>query len=285
MTRDDFSAPIKRKLAMRSAFICSNPECRRQTIAPALDDDEKYLYIGKAAHIAAAAEGGPRYDANQSPKSRSSISNGIFLCSNCSDLIDKNGGTGFSSKTLNDWKKEHENWVSANLNKTQNGIGGEGGGGTIFGDRGVVIGGKGGNGGNGGISGIGGKGGSGFVYGNDGLVIGGDGGNGPTADGRGGKGARGPTERFGFPSQLWGYGRGGSSTNLPEYDRRMQLLIQFRQEYKTKFPDDACYIDAGVDVVPAEWINQRLEESGESWEVEMRDTGYTLPPITGADPL
>ncbi len=276
MARDDFSMSIKNALRMRAAFICSNPDCRKQTIAPSDGDEEKYLYIGKAAHITAAAEGGPRYDANMSQEERSSILNGIFLCSNCADLIDKNGGRDFPVGILRAWKADHERWVSANLNKRPGGIGGQGGGGTIIGNRGVVVGGKGGDGG---VAGIGGKGGSGFIHGDDGLIIGGDGGTCSTADGRGGTWARGPTERLGFPTEMWGYGRGGSGTNHPEYNRRIQLLIQFRNEYTARFPQDAHYIDAGINMVPIDWINQRLAECGEPWRVEMGQSGYTLPPL------
>src|SRR5205809_1015361 len=84
--------------------------------------------------------------------------------------------------------------------------GGSGGDGIIFGDRGTVIGGKGGRGGTGGS---GGHGGSGTVFGDDGVVIGGDGADAGGEDGRAGRGARGPTERYGFDTSMWGFGRGG----------------------------------------------------------------------------
>lgn len=276
MARDDFAVAVKNALKMRAALICSKPDCRRQTVAPSELDDEKFTYLGKAAHISAAAAGGPRHDSEMSPEERSSISNAIFLCSSCADLIDKNEGKDFPVTVLRQWKVDHEQWVTSNLNKRHGGIGGEGGGGTIIGNRGAVIGGKGGTGG---VAGVGGKGGSGVIQGDDGLIIGGDGGNAAGADGRGGKGARGPTERFGFPTSVWGYGRGGSGTNHPEYDRRLKLLVQFRNEYRARFPEEVPYIDAGVDLVPTDWINQRLLECGESWRVEAGEAGYSLPPL------
>lgn len=276
MPRDDFLASVKNTLRMRAAFICSNPDCRKQTIAPSESDEHKYIYIGKAAHITAAAVGGPRYDANIKTAERSSISNAIFLCSSCADLIDRNNGIDFPTTELIAWKADHERWVLANLNKRPDGIGGDGGDGTIIGNRGVVIGGRGGNGG---VAGVGGKGGSGFIQGDDGLIIGGDGGNCGTFDGRAGKGARGPTERLGFPTAMWGYGRGGSGVNHPEYDRRISLLTQFRNEYMSKFPEDAQYIGAGVDIVPIDWINQRLIECSEPWNIAISESGYILPPI------
>lgn len=156
------------------------------------------------------------------------------------------------------------------------GKGGDGGGGTIIGN-GVVIGGRGGDSG---VTGIGGKGGSGFSQGaTEALIIGGDGGNCPTADGRGGRGARGPGERLGVPTAMWGFGRGGAGANAPEYDRRIGVLKGIRAEYVAKFPVDAHFIDAGIDPVPIEWVNQRLTELGEAWRVTLGPTGYVLPAL------
>jgi hypothetical protein len=192
-------------------------------------------------------------------------------------MIDKNNGNDFSVLVLKEWRNSHERWVASNLNKPPGSKGGDGGSGIIIGNRGRVIGGRGGNGGVG--SGIAGKGGGGIICGDDAVIIGGDGGNCGTADGRGGKGARGPTERLGYPTSTWGFGRGGSGTDDPEYSRRITLLTKFRDEYRQKFPNDATHIDAGVEQVPADWINQRLSETGETWQVEVGPSGYVLPPL------
>ena len=55
-------------------------------------NDKAYSYtnIGKAAHITAAAEGGPRYDSRMDSEMRSSVKNGLWLCSNCHDIVDRN---------------------------------------------------------------------------------------------------------------------------------------------------------------------------------------------------
>lgn len=277
MARDDFTALAVRSLRMRAALICSNPNCRKQTVAPSASDPESFVCLGKAAHICAAAPGGPRYDANMSPEQRSGITNAIYLCGTCADLIDKNGGADYPPSVLLEWKEQHEQWVTANLNRGPDGVGGEGGSGTIIGNRGVAIGGRGGKGG---VYGTGGKGGSGVVHGDDALVIGGNGGDAGSADGRGGAGARSPTERFGMPTMLWGFGRGGAGVNDPEYDRRLHLLRHFCEEYKARFPQDAWYIEAGIDAVPVDWINQRLVESNETWQVSRGDSGFALPPLT-----
>lgn len=66
---------------------CSNPDCRKPTRA-ANDDPQQVTNIGVAAHICAAASGGPRYDSNMSSDERKSADNGIWLCQSCSKLID-----------------------------------------------------------------------------------------------------------------------------------------------------------------------------------------------------
>jgi hypothetical protein len=107
--RDDFSQGRIRVLGERAAFICSNPECRQPTIGPHSDPD-KSLKTGKACHIKAAAEGGPRYDPEQTSEERSGTANGIWLCSVCSDTIDKDY-TRFPVEKLLEWKANHEEWL------------------------------------------------------------------------------------------------------------------------------------------------------------------------------
>src|SRR5438309_123341 len=97
---DDFSKPTADTIGKRAAFICSNPECRRATLSPSDIDPEKFIYVGVAAHIRAASLGGPRYAATMTAAERSAASNGIFLCCNCSVMIDKNDGSGFPFELL-----------------------------------------------------------------------------------------------------------------------------------------------------------------------------------------
>ena len=118
--RDDFNPKTIEALAKRASYICSNPDCRSLTLYPSEKDSEEYIFIGKAAHITAASEGGPRYDPTFTPEQRTSIENGIFLCSNCADMIDKNNGLDFPVDLLREWKRNHETWVKENLNKSLN---------------------------------------------------------------------------------------------------------------------------------------------------------------------
>jgi len=101
--RDDFSNPIKEILAKRVTYCCSNPDCRKLTIGPNADKN-KTTSIGVAAHIKAAAPGGPRYDASMTPEERSDISNGIWLCQSCSKVIDVNPER-YPVDVLVEWKR------------------------------------------------------------------------------------------------------------------------------------------------------------------------------------
>ena len=85
--RDDFSEPIKRRIAARASHRCSNPECGASTSGPQLDPSGT-LNVGVAAHIHAASEGGPRYLAEMSAKERGSATNGLWLCQSCAKLVD-----------------------------------------------------------------------------------------------------------------------------------------------------------------------------------------------------
>ncbi|MGI4858969.1 MAG: hypothetical protein ACRYHA_19025 [Janthinobacterium lividum] len=83
---DDFKSPVKKAPAERFNYHCSI--CDAPTVGPKHGTKDKRFSLGKAAHIKAAAAGGPRYDANQTSEERSSIENGIWACAVCADLID-----------------------------------------------------------------------------------------------------------------------------------------------------------------------------------------------------
>lgn len=104
--RDDFSQSVKDTLAKRAGYRCSNPNCQKTTIG-AQEGDSKSISIGIAAHIAAAAPNGPRYDSSMTAQERSSIDNGIWLCSNCSILIDKDENC-YTVDVLKSWKANAE---------------------------------------------------------------------------------------------------------------------------------------------------------------------------------
>lgn len=113
--RDDFSKSTKEVLAKRVGYRCSNPICRCITIG-ANSNPNKSTNIGVAAHISAAAQGGPRYNSKLSTEERTSLNNAIWLCQTCSVLIDKDPDM-YSTELLRDWKVQAE---SASMNEINN---------------------------------------------------------------------------------------------------------------------------------------------------------------------
>jgi hypothetical protein len=115
--RDDFPKDVVTAVGRRASYVCSNPDCRAQTLAPADADAKDVLYVGKVAHIRAASPGGPRYNPSMTAEQRKDPANAIFLCSNCAAMIDLNGGADFPPEVLQAWKAQHETWARANLNR------------------------------------------------------------------------------------------------------------------------------------------------------------------------
>ncbi|CAM1653678.1 hypothetical protein [Bartonella apihabitans] len=115
--RDDFSAQVKRTLAERVGYLCSNPSCARPTIGPEERTKDKSRSVGMAAHIAAASPRGPRYDSKQTPEERSSIDNGIRLCQDCARKIDENINV-YAVEELQNWKKSAEQRAANALEKS-----------------------------------------------------------------------------------------------------------------------------------------------------------------------
>lgn len=111
--RDDFTAATKELLAKRVGCRCSNPNCRKSTIGPG-SEAGKTVNIGVAAHITAAAEGGPRYDPDMTAQQRKDGSNGIWLCQSCAKLIDSDV-IRYPAGLLQMWKHDSEEKTAMEL--------------------------------------------------------------------------------------------------------------------------------------------------------------------------
>ncbi len=109
--RDDFTKKTIDILAKRAGNRCSI--CNATTYGPN-DNPHLATNIGKAAHIAAASVGGPRYDPAMSTEMRKSLKNGIWLCANCHDNVDRNP-LGYSVNKLQTIKKEAEERAKKDL--------------------------------------------------------------------------------------------------------------------------------------------------------------------------
>lgn len=114
--RDDFSEATKTALAKRVAYICSNSECGALTSGPN-SDPAKAIMVGVAAHITAAAPGGPRYNPFLTPEERRKAENGIWLCQTCGKRVDDDKTT-YSEEVLREWKRNAEAAALTKLGKT-----------------------------------------------------------------------------------------------------------------------------------------------------------------------
>jgi hypothetical protein len=110
--RDNFNSATKAVLAKRSGFQCAI--CRAVTVGPSAESTNSVSNVGVAAHITSAAPGGPRYDASLTSSTRSSITNGIWLCHTHAKLIDDDCAKWTASR-LTDIKRRHEDYVASAL--------------------------------------------------------------------------------------------------------------------------------------------------------------------------
>lgn len=115
--RVNFRKKTKDLLAKRAGFLCSNPECKNQTVGPS-SLEASSINLGVAAHISAASPKGARYNSQISDSERITIDNGIWLCSNCSILIDRDKDK-YTMELLYEWKKKRELEVSITLKSNE----------------------------------------------------------------------------------------------------------------------------------------------------------------------
>jgi hypothetical protein len=117
VARDDFNEKVKQLLCQQVGGKCAKPDCRITTIGPH-EIMDKRTTIGVAAHIAAAAQGGPRFDKLMSPKERKSVHNGIWLCQNHAREIDVNPDK-YPIDLLERWKKKAISLADSELGQRQ----------------------------------------------------------------------------------------------------------------------------------------------------------------------
>lgn len=104
--RDEFTERTKLQIAKRAGWHCSDPSCRRLTIGANSDGTDE-INLGTAAHICAAAPGGPRYDPDQTPAQRKSADNGIWMCRLHGTAVDAKDSK-FTVELLREWKAQSQ---------------------------------------------------------------------------------------------------------------------------------------------------------------------------------
>jgi hypothetical protein len=109
--RDEFSKATRHHLARSVNYLCS--KCDAPSAAP-FSGGGKSITTGEAAHICAAAPGGPRYDVNMTPEQRVHYDNGIWLCAAHAPLVDLDWRR-YSVEDLRSIKRNAEAKATANL--------------------------------------------------------------------------------------------------------------------------------------------------------------------------
>ena len=82
--RDEFARTTREHLARSVNYYCS--KCSVPTAAP-YSGGGRSITTGVAAHIRAAAPGGPRYDPAMTGQERAHYDNGIWLCAAHAPLV------------------------------------------------------------------------------------------------------------------------------------------------------------------------------------------------------
>ena len=112
--RAEFSVKTRQVLAQRAGYRCSMPKFGKLTIGPALENRNKSVTTGEAAHIYSAAKSGrgPRGTGGLSEIELKSLSNAIWLCADHATLIDQHGGSDFTPDILHSYKSLHETRIA-----------------------------------------------------------------------------------------------------------------------------------------------------------------------------
>lgn len=112
--RENFTDKVRKTVARKAMYICSNPDCLRVTGYSTTKG--KPRAIAQAAHIAAAVDSGPRGkdlvrmpDGSAAP--RGDEANAVWLCLPCHYRIDADE-EAFPADVLVTWKRDHEERVS-----------------------------------------------------------------------------------------------------------------------------------------------------------------------------
>ena len=97
----------------KSGNKCSFPDCKMDLVMDESETDDPSV-IGEEAHIVARKKNGPRGKSKLTEEQRDKYNNLILLCSVHHKLIDDQKNK-YTIDILNQYKREHENWISENL--------------------------------------------------------------------------------------------------------------------------------------------------------------------------
>lgn len=109
----DFNKTTVETIGKRAAYVCSNPDCRVNTIGPNTIE-KKSIKIGEAAHIYGARIDAKRFNPDMTDAARAEITNAIWLCRNCHKIIDSDENK-YTHNILFKWREIHEEYITSLL--------------------------------------------------------------------------------------------------------------------------------------------------------------------------
>jgi hypothetical protein len=114
--RDNFPPKVIEEMRKRAGGRCSAPNCRAPTTGPSQSRSSGVTSVGVAAHITAAAPGGPRFDPNLRPAERRSSENAIWVCQTHGKQIDDDERR-YTADLLRSWRKHAEYLAGVELGR------------------------------------------------------------------------------------------------------------------------------------------------------------------------
>ncbi|ONK11201.1 ABC-three component system protein [Streptomyces sp. MP131-18] len=122
MARDLVPKAQERIVIQRSGDRCAYPNCGIPLSIDARAAEDQHKAVGKVAHICAASNGGPRFDAQMTTAQRGSADNLIYLCGPHHDIVDTQ--LAYHTVTfLRDAKEKHERTVARAMSHAMGQIG------------------------------------------------------------------------------------------------------------------------------------------------------------------
>jgi hypothetical protein len=107
MSRDEFTAATKARIAARQGYLCAFPGCPTPHTVGAARSGDGVINVGTAAHITAASPKGPRFDSKLTSAQRRHQNNGVWMCNVHGKAVDDDDAT-FAVEQLRKWKAQAE---------------------------------------------------------------------------------------------------------------------------------------------------------------------------------
>ena len=101
-----FAKAMQNTIALKAGYICSNPDCQKNTLVPSPIDSNEMVYHGHGVMIYSPVQDHPRNSTEISAEHIGSSHNGLFLCFGCAYEVESDQEGKFTVEMLLDWQGE-----------------------------------------------------------------------------------------------------------------------------------------------------------------------------------